>query len=433
MAKAEAIDFNQIIQADRERRKNEALASEIFGAGRRSSAPGVPNGPRKATQTPSLASRIGGGISKPTPRASSASGQRSARPFGSAAPASKNILRPVSTTHHQARSNRLESALSSENASAQVNLVPRQPPSRGLTIRGTAGPFVVQASNFQFGTTAADIQNVLVDIAGPGATKACRIVKSHPTVVAEMTFAEKSVADTVVETLNGEKADGRTLRCHLKMAAPSDGSLSALLPQTQDSMMIEEALPANAAAAPMNVDAEMSGATDTSPSTLPPQGASPFEDGRQTTDRNRRDDRRAEPDIQDGRFGFEARQEREYYKAQHHQAQDELERHAKQNEDAREANRQADQNRGHDRDRDRDRDRQAPSAYNNSNYGRREADSYRRDDGRYRGSGYRRDDRPLYGNGVAGRGRGYDDRNRSGRMYSDAIVPERRGPPRNYR
>ena len=72
-----AVSFDEIIQAgefeskgqlgqyddtsllDRQRRKNEALAKEIFGKAkyRRASAPG--NGSRKASTGPSLASRVG--------------------------------------------------------------------------------------------------------------------------------------------------------------------------------------------------------------------------------------------------------------------------------------------------------------------------------------------------------------------------------------
>ena len=74
----EAVSFDQIIKAgkrladclgcmftnpwaciDRQRRKNEALANEIFGKGRRASAPGSGLGSRKTPSGPSLASRIG--------------------------------------------------------------------------------------------------------------------------------------------------------------------------------------------------------------------------------------------------------------------------------------------------------------------------------------------------------------------------------------
>jgi hypothetical protein len=74
-----AADFNAIINAgkkprsqglgfyvlvadvltDRQRRKNEALAEEIFSKGRRQSAPGAGVSNRKPGTGPSLASRVG--------------------------------------------------------------------------------------------------------------------------------------------------------------------------------------------------------------------------------------------------------------------------------------------------------------------------------------------------------------------------------------
>jgi hypothetical protein len=80
-AKKVATDFEEIIQAgkstillrgigpcrmsltrlplDRQRRKNEALAQEIFGRGRHASGPAAGQGPRKPGTGPSLASRVG--------------------------------------------------------------------------------------------------------------------------------------------------------------------------------------------------------------------------------------------------------------------------------------------------------------------------------------------------------------------------------------
>ena len=77
-AAKEAVSFDNIIKAgkflqlaiclsltntwpctDRQRRRNEALANEIFGKGRRASAPGPGVGNRKTPSGPSLASRIG--------------------------------------------------------------------------------------------------------------------------------------------------------------------------------------------------------------------------------------------------------------------------------------------------------------------------------------------------------------------------------------
>ncbi len=53
------------VSIDRARRKNEAIAKEIFNKNRRSSAPGAAGvSSRKTGPAPSLASRIGGGITK---------------------------------------------------------------------------------------------------------------------------------------------------------------------------------------------------------------------------------------------------------------------------------------------------------------------------------------------------------------------------------
>jgi hypothetical protein len=66
---SEPSHLSQIIVADifsdRARRKNEAVAKEIFGKNRRSGAPGAAAvTSRKTGPAPSLASRIGGGVAK---------------------------------------------------------------------------------------------------------------------------------------------------------------------------------------------------------------------------------------------------------------------------------------------------------------------------------------------------------------------------------
>lgn len=74
----------------------------------------------------------------------------------------------------------------------------------GVSIRGAAaGPHVVVASNFAPGTTAADIESVMLDVGGQ--MTECRLVASAPTVIAEMTFVEKSGAETVINTFNNKK------------------------------------------------------------------------------------------------------------------------------------------------------------------------------------------------------------------------------------
>ena len=74
----------------------------------------------------------------------------------------------------------------------------------GLYIRGAARTtFTVVASNFAPGTTGADIEHVMENLGG-GMTR-CTLVASNPTVIAEMDFQDKGIADKVVETFNGKK------------------------------------------------------------------------------------------------------------------------------------------------------------------------------------------------------------------------------------
>ena len=93
------------------------------------------------------------------------------------------------------------------------NTAVTQPPRNGvasiqglgeeISIRGTAGPYVVIGSNFAPGTTAADIESAMVPSGGE--MQSCRIITSAPTVMAEMVFAEKHNAESVISTFNNKK------------------------------------------------------------------------------------------------------------------------------------------------------------------------------------------------------------------------------------
>lgn len=72
-----------------------------------------------------------------------------------------------------------------------------------ISIRGTAGPYVVIGSNFAPGTTAADIESAMIPSGGE--MQSCRIISSTPTVMAEMVFAEKHNAESVISTFNNKK------------------------------------------------------------------------------------------------------------------------------------------------------------------------------------------------------------------------------------
>lgn len=73
----------------------------------------------------------------------------------------------------------------------------------GLSIRGSAGPYTVVASNFAPGTTGADVQSAMEPIGGE--LQSCRIVANSPTVIAEMVFTAKSGAENVISTFNNQK------------------------------------------------------------------------------------------------------------------------------------------------------------------------------------------------------------------------------------
>ncbi|KXL46669.1 hypothetical protein M433DRAFT_316719 [Acidomyces richmondensis BFW] len=96
---------------------------------------------------------------------------------------------------------------------AKSNGYSRQEDANGepeLNIRGAArGPFIVQASNFASGTTAADIESVMQSVGG--AMNYCRLVASTPTVIAEMSFVSQDGAERVIEMFNNKKADGQLL------------------------------------------------------------------------------------------------------------------------------------------------------------------------------------------------------------------------------
>lgn len=77
----------------------------------------------------------------------------------------------------------------------------------GVSIRGAAaGPHVVVAQNFAPGTTAADIESVMLDVGGQMTD--CRLVRIEPTVIAEMTFVDRAGAETVINTFNNKKVCG---------------------------------------------------------------------------------------------------------------------------------------------------------------------------------------------------------------------------------
>ncbi|KAI9867076.1 MAG: hypothetical protein M1813_000474 [Trichoglossum hirsutum] len=221
MAKDPATSFDEMIKAGRLRKKNEALANQIFGKGR--SGSGMVS--RKASSTPpSLASRIG--VTKRTVSATTKSNiddkwshdlHHKNNPHASRV--SQLPLRHSSA--RITRDNRLYAALQSDVTPNSVldNQINIRGAANGISIRGSAGPYAVLASNFAPGTTAADIRSALeqhvTDIIS------CIVLSAAPTVIAEIVFQQRNSAETVIATFNNQLADGRTLHVHLKNGPPT--------------------------------------------------------------------------------------------------------------------------------------------------------------------------------------------------------------------
>jgi hypothetical protein len=299
------------------------------------------------------------------------------------------------------------------NNAHQANILPSShglnvKPETGLSIRGTAGPFVVQASNFAPGTTAADIEaaihSVATDDMGNNGLSLCRIMTSNPTVMAEMVFTEKYLAEKVVETFNNQKADGRILHVYHKHGAPSPALRTK---RSEPALPVQDARPAAPPKDLFSIDPVPTDDVEMTAETT-------YTNAREVADRDRREreDRRADPDVQDRRYGFANGRDRD--------------RAAEKPKDllpAREVPEQRMDDRAAPARRDEERDRGFDNRYPDR---RDERNPYRRES-RY--NEYRRDDRPSqYGNGVGGSGhRGSDGYSR---MYSDDLM---RGPLRGGR
>ncbi|MCJ1327583.1 hypothetical protein MMC10_004254 [Thelotrema lepadinum] len=271
----EAPSFDEIIQAGRQRKKAEDLASEIFGKGKRTSSPSL-GGRVKSGGVQSLASRI------------TKSGQRA------------NSSSPVTRPKFQATLNRDLGQIKNERGPRQSPFALGTTPSfnnnrnggnaammKEFSIKGAAGPYVVVGSNFAPGTTSADIQSTMEIVAGEMVS--CAIITSYPTVMAEMVFQDRTCADKVVTTFNNQKADGRLLHVYLKNGPPTQ--LPEPQPQPEPAAIFNPL--------PQPVPSVL---VKSSSRELLPEKHSDY-DARTTTER------RAEPEFQDGRYGFESKED----------------------------------------------------------------------------------------------------------------------------
>lgn len=161
----------------------------------------------------------------------------------------------------------------------------------GFSIRGQASAewVTVVAQNFADGTTAEDIELALQSLVVDEEVK-CRITSSKPTVIAEMQFMDRNNADKVVSTFNNQKADGRQLYVYIKdkTNAPARSSKTQAGSQDNRGNRVERDNRNR-----VEQDDEMQDVD---------------EDRRRYDEQRRHDEerrnRRAEPEYQDGRYGF---------------------------------------------------------------------------------------------------------------------------------
>ncbi|KAJ5614213.1 hypothetical protein N7528_007867 [Penicillium herquei] len=268
------VSFDEIIKSDRLKRQNQDLANQILGKdrkGRRASAPSGGIQKSQSAKPGSLASRITGPqvrkdqymlssvlLPPPTFAATSLTLLRPTtprvkklNPVSASAPKKdfKNNRDPKN--NRRSNADRILNAVQAGSPQATV-----RKPKTGLSIKGASGPFVVIASNFAPGTTAADIQSALEPLSGP--MLSCRVISHNPEVVAELAFDEKWNAENAIANFHNQRADGRMLSMTLK--TPGEA----------------------------------------------PTTHNPYNDMRAQADRDRRQ-RQANPDYQNGNYGFDVR------------------------------------------------------------------------------------------------------------------------------
>ncbi|KAI1812031.1 hypothetical protein GGS20DRAFT_587883 [Poronia punctata] len=246
----QALAFQRIISQGRERKANEKLAAQIFNKPSQRQAggplkPGAGGGGGGGGGGPgSLASRVGVKKQRVSSAARIPAGningewthdlhgaQNGRKPQTQQQPAPNSLAARVQrpggplpkTRANNNRNNKLANAISRtaaspSNAQQQMNVVNNNNNSpavhNGFTIRGLAGPFAVLAQNFAPGTTAADIESAMTPVGG--LIRSCRLVKTHPILIAEIVFESKEGADRVIERFDKQTADGRTLSVYMK-------------------------------------------------------------------------------------------------------------------------------------------------------------------------------------------------------------------------
>jgi hypothetical protein len=258
---ADSKNFASFVKEQRERKKNEDLAQQFLGRGRKANASGAGAGakPRQTSEKPTLLSRIssGAGVQKRSSSAKPAGSiegkwqhdlHKLNNPNGPAARARGPAPNRTASSSQLERNSRTYDKFASVlNRNANPPAPARSNDGAGFNIRGvaTGGPYTVIASNFAPGTTAADIEAVMAPHAGE--TLGCRLLTAAPTVMVELQVVTKEGADNVIATFNNQKvrhipaptldkmltlkqADGRLLYVYLKEAPASNASLHSRPP-----------------------------------------------------------------------------------------------------------------------------------------------------------------------------------------------------------
>jgi hypothetical protein len=157
-----------------------------------------PRGPKAAT---GLAARIH--LPGTAPPARSAIAATTATAAGGAQ--HKPVTRSAAAAR---RAQQVQVGLQRNGGAVKVPPAVPAAPSPGFSIRGLAGPFVVMAQNFAPGTTAADIESAVTPVGG--LVSSCRLVKTHPLIIAEIVFESREGAERVIETFNNQTVSLRS-------------------------------------------------------------------------------------------------------------------------------------------------------------------------------------------------------------------------------
>ena len=139
------------------------------------------------------------------------------------------------------------------------------------------------AQNFAPGTSAEDVSSVFVPDPVASGLVECRLHSSNPTVMIELTFNNQDGAEEVVNKYNNKKADNRLLYVWHKPIDPQTQQLP-IQPRAQaPASRLNNAVPISS-----NGDMEMEVPRQ-------PRYHQPYTPPRSN---------RAQPDVQDGRYGF---------------------------------------------------------------------------------------------------------------------------------